>query len=236
MDILKVKDNLDSLSIKKNKTPDLSQRALFIARSGQGKSNLIVNLLLRKEADFYREDFDAENIYIMSPSVHSDDKLKMLVKAKKIPESNIFESYDPEVLSLIYENIKEEYNEAIEEKEKPKHSLIIIDDCADKLKDGGRSNPLSKLYIAGRHYLISIFTTSQYYTAVPPIVRHNTNVIYIWNSSHKELVKIAEEHAGVKNEEFVALFKTLKHDHEFILIDYTKPITERIKNHKFLTF
>ena len=71
--ILRVKDKLDKFGVKKTITPNLSHRALFIAKSGVGKSNLIVNLLLRAENEFYRDNFDGDNIFLISPSINSDD-------------------------------------------------------------------------------------------------------------------------------------------------------------------
>jgi hypothetical protein len=233
--ILRVKDKLDSLKIKKYPTPDLCHSALFIAKSGVGKSNLIANLLLRKEPEFYNDNFDGDNIFLISPSIDTDDKLRLICEVKEIPESNIFDFYDTSVLTDIFKIIKNEYKTAINDDDKVPNFLIIIDDCADSLKQGGRNNPLEKLYIAGRHSNITIWTTSQYYSSVPPVVRTNSNVIYVWDTPHKEIIKIAEEHSNVKNDIFVEKFRNSVNNekHHFIVIDYTKPNNERYRNHEF---
>lgn len=233
--ILRVKDKLDKFGVKKTITPNLSHRALFIAKSGVGKSNLIVNLLLRAENEFYRDDFDGDNIFLISPSINSDDKLRLIVEQKDIPDCNVYDCYDTQILMTIYETIKKEYMSAVNDKQKPPNFLIIIDDCADSLKCGGRSNPLEKLYIAGRHYNITVWTTSQYYTSVPPVVRNNTNVLYVWNTSYKEIHKIAEEFSDVKTDEFIKQFResTGGEKHNFMVIDTTRSNEEKYKNHNF---
>lgn len=235
MKILRVKDKLDTYGTKKKLLPNISNRSTFIARSGQGKSNLIVNLLLRKEKEFYNDDYNGDDIFLISPSVKCDDKLQILIESKEIPESNIFDYYDNDLLFTIYGLIKDEYMKHVGEKQKPPNYLIIIDDCLNDLKDGGsKKNALSTVFVNGRHYNCSVFVTSQYYTKLPSIVRSNSNAIYLFDNSHKELQKIADEVSTVSTKDFITKFReNMVNKHSFMLIDFTKPKKEMYKNEDF---
>ena len=58
--ILKLKDNTDSFVKKKKMTFDLPMRLLITGKTGMGKTNILSNLLLNDNKEFYRKDFDPE--------------------------------------------------------------------------------------------------------------------------------------------------------------------------------
>ena len=95
-----------------------------------GKSNLIGNLLLQEDKRLYRNEFEGDNIYIVSPSARTDDKIRTIIEELDIPGSNVFEDYNEMELDALYEVLKDEYNNALMDKEKPKHKLIIFDDMS----------------------------------------------------------------------------------------------------------
>ena len=65
--ILKMKDKTDSLTTKKETIFNLPMRLLLIGKTGDAKSTYLGNLLLREE--YYKDDYEPENIYIFSGSV-----------------------------------------------------------------------------------------------------------------------------------------------------------------------
>ena len=84
--MLKVKDKSDKHHITKDHIWSVPFRLAITGKSMiSGKTNLLVNLLAR----FYDDTFEGEQIYIVSPSLNTY-KIKMLVKYKKIPDSNLF--------------------------------------------------------------------------------------------------------------------------------------------------
>ena len=85
--ILAVKDDNEGYHIKKDRIFNMPFRLCMIAKSQQGKSNLAVNLLSRQE--FYKDDFEPTNIWIISPSAKTDSKLKKMIKFLDIPPENI---------------------------------------------------------------------------------------------------------------------------------------------------
>ncbi len=127
-EMLKVRDKADSYVIKKVDIPDVPFRMLLVAKSGQGKTSAVVNLLLRPT--YYLNDFKGEDMFIVSGSLSNDNKLQTLVKQKDIPASNLFKTYDEEELQVLYDYLTKNYEDAIDDGEKPPHSFILFDDMS----------------------------------------------------------------------------------------------------------
>ena len=132
--ILKLKDNTDKFTMKKNKTFDIPFRLLIVGKTGMGKSNILASMLLQDNKEFYRNDFEGDRIFIFTGSP-SDNKLKIIRKELDIPDENVFKGYDEEAIEVIYDMMVEEYNEAIEEKYPDKNIFYDFDYC--KYSDWG---------------------------------------------------------------------------------------------------
>ena len=104
---LKVKDNTDSYATKIDMLFDLPFRLLINGRSGSGKSNMLVNLLLNDNYP-YKNLFDGDNIYLFSPEIQGDRKAEKYKTAfelaRKMLNKNGLTIGDPE--SEIVEDIK----------------------------------------------------------------------------------------------------------------------------------
>lgn len=232
--ILVVKDDNESHHIKKDRIFNLPMRLCCIAKSQQGKTNLISNLLCRDE--FYKNDFEPENIYIISPSAKTDSKLKKTIKFLDIPPENIHTEYSPELLEVIYENIQDEFNEAKEEGEKPKHSLIYFDDVAFD-KDIKKSNIVSKLFFNSRHYLTSLIYTSQKYSMLNTNWRENVSGMFIFPCSAKQLELINDDinYTSLPKKEFIKEFRknTNEKPYHFMCVNFSNPKDEMYLNYDF---
>ncbi len=194
--ILKMKDNTDSLATKKDTIFNLPMRLLLIGKTGDAKSTYLGNLLLREE--YYKDDFEPENIYIFSGSIRGDEKLRIIIEELEIPETNIFDGYDDQTLEVIYELLVDNYNEKREDKIKdPKkiNSLIIFDDLAwnDSMKASKEQKMIKKIFMNGRKYLISSVIISQKWTAIGNPLRENASGIVIGKASNKQVQSIEEE-------------------------------------------
>ncbi len=163
IEVYKMKDKSDNFVIKKDRLFNLPARLLLLGKTGCGKSGKLGNLLLR--SDMYRNDFLPENIFIFSGSVKGggDLKLNEIIEQLDIPSSNVFDNYDEEALNVIYEMLVDNYNEALRDKRKPDHSLIIFDDLgfSNLQKQNKKNDILNKLMANGRKFLISTFTLNQ---------------------------------------------------------------------------
>ena len=197
--ILKMKDKTDSFTTKKPVIFNLPMRLLLIGKTGDSKSTYLGNLLLREE--YYKNDFEPENIFVFSGSVKGggDEKLNTIITELEIPSSNIFSDYDDQSLEVIYEMLVENYNDNIEDKVKDKkklNSLIIFDDLAfnNSMKASKGEKMLKKVFMNGRKFLISCVIISQKYTAIGSVLRENASGLILGRSSNAQLEVIEKDH------------------------------------------
>lgn len=235
LSIYKVKDEADNYYTKKDLIFDIPFRLLICGKSQlSGKSNILVNLLLRDE--FYNKDFDGENIFLVSPSIKNDEKLKKIIKIKEIPEENLFIDYDEDVLKELYQLLQDEYEEAVANKEKPVNKLIIFDDMsyngALKSKQHGIIN---KIFSNGRHINLSIITTAQKYSDLLTASRENANGAIFFNCSNKQLELIEADHNYLESKkEFMKMFRNVMNEkHSFLVVNYTNPKEQRYLDKNF---
>jgi len=233
--IYKVKDSAENYYIHKDVIFDLPFRLLIIGKSQlSGKSNLILNLMLRPE--YYGDDFKGENIYIVSPSVKNDDKLKKFIEVKDIPEENIMMEYDEEVLKELYKMIQQDYEEAVADKKKPENTLVVFDDVSHsgdlKTKKGGIIN---KMFMNGRHILLSTLITSQKYSDISTGARENATGLMVFDCSNKQLELIETDHNILDSKkQFNKLFRDITSvKHDFFVINYTNPKEHRYQDEEF---
>lgn len=242
VEILVVKDREDDYKIKKPPSlPDLPMRGVIVGKSQySGKTNLLCNMIVRpfgKEdqdgMDFYRDNFLPENIFIISPSVHTDEKLRTLIEALEIPQNseqnNIMDHYDEQSLNSLYEHLERDYHEAIEEDRTPTHKLVILDDCSYsgdlKSKIHG---VISKLFCNGRHLLCSTIITSQKWSDVSTTVRENCTFAITFSCTDKQLDLITEDYNILPSKkEFKKLFREITAEpYSFMMINYKNRIGE----------
>jgi hypothetical protein len=223
LEIYKVIDKADSYYTKKDLIFDLPLRIGIIGASQRsGKSSIIVNLVCRDE--FYNKDFKGENIYIISPSIENDLKLKKMIEVKDIPDHNLFTEYDEGVLEELYNMLAEDYKNSVESGEVPTNKLIIFDDMS---YSGALKNKthgiISKLFCNGRHILVSTLLTSQKYSDLLTTCRENLNGAILFSCSNKQLDLIEQDHNFLKNKKmFNDMFRdATKEKHSFFVVNYT---------------
>ena len=219
--ILKVKDKNDTYYTKLDDIFDIPMRLLIVGKSQlSGKTNLILNLLLRNE--FYRNKYDGENIFLVTNN-KLDNKLKILRKEKDIPDENVM-AFDEEDLEDLYEQLEDEFLDDVENKKKPSNKLIIFDDVA---YSGGLKNKtagvISKIVMNGRHANISSIFTTQKFSLVQTGVRSNVTGAILFNTSQKELELIADDYNYLENKkEFIKIFrKTTEKKNSFMVVNFT---------------
>jgi hypothetical protein len=241
--IIAMSDKHPKLRIDKGELPHLPMRMIITGKSqASGKSTLIGNLLLRPYddtdvggKDFYKNDFVGKDIYMISESLHLDDKLQAIIKGKEIPEMNCLPHYDEEQLIQIYDNIEKNFNEAIDEGRKPVHSLWILDDIAytGALKDK-MHGILAKVFANSRHILLSVVVTSQKYSSIQTLLRENASCCIFFECSAKQAQLISEDHATTSTKEFEKMLRReTQQKHSFLVINYNNPIEKRFMNSHF---
>ena len=233
LQLYRVKDKNESHGTKKKLMFNIPFRLLCVAKSQQGKTSFISNILLQDHPEFYGKDFEGENVFIFSPTL-TDYKLRTIISQLEVPDENLFDELDMDMVDAVYQLIKEDYESCIKNKEKVKNYLIIIDDCMDKLKEAGKRNPLDKLASNSRHQNVSYIITSQFFSKIPPVVRANSNAVVIWETSDKILESVADEHAITSHKAFKKMFRdNIEDNHDFLIINYTNKKKERFLNKDF---
>jgi GTPase SAR1 family protein len=224
--ILKVKDKTDKFVKKKKKTFDMPFRLLLIGKTGMGKSSIIFNLLANENPEFYSKDFEPENIFIFSNSLKGDAKLKTLIKHKDIPEENLFNGYSEDSVEVVYDMLVDNYQDAINDKEKPEHSLLIFDDISfdGSLKGREKASQMNRIFMNGRKFLISVIATAQKYTDLGTGLRENASGLMLGKSSNKQIEAIEADHNYLKERKmFRDMFlEHTKDKHDFMIINFSK--------------
>ena len=93
-----------------------------------------------------------------------------------IPANCIYESYSEEWGTQLIEKLT-----AVNSNKKPeeqKKVLLIIDDLIADL-DFHHSKTLRNFYSRGRHYGIALLVTTQYLNSLPPLIRNNSDYVFV---------------------------------------------------------
>ena len=222
LNILKCRDTYDGFKIHKgDMLPSLPTKIAILGKSAlSGKTTLLSNLINRDE--FFGNDFSGDNIYIISGSTTSDDKLINTIKYKKIPEENIFTELNDDVLELVMTTIKDKYEDLIDDDKKPQHSLVVFDDISysSALSKRMGADKLSELFCNYRHYLTSIIVTAQKSTQLARVIRVNTIMFLIFKQSLLELENIMGDVCYINKKLFKQLFQeATKGKHDFMIVN-----------------
>ena len=227
--ILKVRDISDSYYKKKDRIFDLSFRLIINGKSFlAGKTSIILNLLLREK--YYRNDFNSENIFIVSNN-KLDNKIKILMENMPpdgIPKTN-YMKYDEDELEILYDQLEEEAEEEVNDGKPMSHKLIILDDVASsgslKNKQAGQ---LSRIFMQGRHANISCCVTSQKFSLLGHNLRSNCTAAILFNTSQKELELIADDFNYMESKKsFMRMFRDVtKEKHSFLVVCFSNPRNE----------
>lgn len=235
IEIYKMKDKSDSFTIKKEPLFDLPSRLIILGKTGCGKSGKLGNLLLRK--DMYRDDFLPENIFIFSGSVKGggDLKLNEIIEQLEIPSSNVFDTYDEDALHVIYDMLVDNYNEALREKQKPEHSLIIFDDLgfSNLQKQNKKNDVFNKLMANGRKFLISTWTLNQRITQVSRACREQVSCAMIHACSNQDLDLVESQFNYLKDKKvFKEIFRkaTSQSPFDFFVVNFGRKNMYQNKN------
>ncbi len=218
--ILRVKDSADKF-LKKHFLFDIPFRILINGKSQlSGKTTIILGLLL--DPNFkYHDKFEGENIYIVSDN-KLDQKLKLLMEYKEIPEKN-YMKYDEDTLINLYDELEEQHIEEMGEG-KVSNKLILFDDCGYSGNLRNKSaGIISKLISNGRHLNLSQIYSSQRFSMCSTTLRSNLTGAILFNTSMKELEMISEDFNYLNSKKsFIRLFRdTTKEPRSFLVVNFS---------------
>ena len=204
---------------------NLPMRIAIVGKSQlSGKTSLLINLIAKDEG--YKALFLPENIFIVSPSIHTE-KFAKFIKYMKIPSSNLFITFNNLELSELYKILKDEHEST--ENENKQHKLIIFDDIGftGKLSSSAQKtdNIMDLLMCNGRHQLISVIVIAQKYTQLSTCIRENLTGLIMFECSNQQLESLEQEHNSIttKKDFFIKFREATKEPHSFFTINYNRP-------------
>ena len=197
--IVKYETNKSKIKVRKlqedNVIPKHPFRLLMVGRSGSGKSNCLINLMSRGHFYGRTDESDKKScyfdeIFLFSPTSDGGDDL---VEQLQLPDNRIISN--PADFPDALRNIFKIQKEIISKKglvKSPK-LVIIFDDCqsAERFL---KSEDFTKLFIAGRHYNISVICCGQSWTKFARVTRLNASNIMLYPSSNSEIKLLCEEY------------------------------------------
>ena len=203
--------------------PKLPCSYLVVGRSGSGKSTVLYNLLTNEKLLGGVFNF----IFVFS-DVKADDILKKL----DLPPENYVTDFDEKTIDELLTSMdKKIEEEGLEKMAKDIKIAIIFDDILSKQKFL-RSDAMRKLASANRHFLISWFILSQYYKAIPPVIRQNAGGVIFFPASLAEVEKLADENCEpmMSKKEFIKLVQHCTSDkHSFLFLNRKADAGKRIR-------
>lgn len=205
-------------------------RLLVAGKSGSGKSNMVMNLILRHlDYDFiyiYAKHLD-DKMYVKLKE-HFDKINQRVAKKFKLPDYTCYlmsDDYDSMVtLSPKRESLRansDEFAVTNNELDKSKKNLIVIDDF---MMEKNKTN-IQDLMVSSRHKNASIIYITQSYHKTDKIVRENCNYLALFRvASKKEIIELAKSVAtDMEYKDFYELFtKITNKKYGFMIIDTTE--------------
>ena len=223
----------DKRLAKLNKAlPKLPTTCCILGRVGTGKSSCLYSLLTKKLGYVVNGKSVFDEMVCFLGNMESDHAFE------SIPCKNIaiLHEYSNEALDHYLEDLRAHQLERLEKKKAPLNACIIFDDMAtqDLLKKRNGKSPLASLVLTSRHELnASIFFLSQVFKSAGftnPTIRNNVVTWIVYNMSKPEMEKIAEDHCqDFEPKDLIEQYeKAMEKPHNFIVIDYRRPLNQRI--------
>lgn len=175
-------------------------RLLLVGRSGSGKSMNLVNLMTRPHMYGRLDPKDPKThffdlIFLFSPTAEGGDDL---ADHLDLPINRIIT--EEKQFYPVLEHILKTQKDIIERKDllKSPKICLIFDDCqsAEKFL---RSENFTKIFIAGRHYNISVICCGQSWTKFNRVTRLNSSNIMLYPSSGSEVDLLTDEYTPVNS-------------------------------------
>lgn len=156
-------------------------RMYMVGASGSGKTNLLLNLLTRK--DMYKDYFNS--ILVMSPTALDLDPA---YKKLGIDEKHFFP-----VSTKVLEKIRDvQVSRKKSSTDPTPKTLVILDDIISYTKFCN-SDVLRQFAVMGRHWGISMILLTQAYHSIPKVIRLQMSCIIYFKGSNRETETLVED-------------------------------------------
>lgn len=215
-------------NMKSHVIPIHPSSVIMNGKSGQGKTNLLVNLMSRPE--FYgpvngKPYFDIT--FLFSPTSGGGDDL---VRFLQIPQKRIFTKFSNTTLNDIVSKQKKLIEEKKDLLKVPKICIIFED--IQSCKSFMNGDCFLQCFLMNRHYNMSVYLLGQSWTKTPRACRLQANNIFFFPGSKSEHRLLVEEFNPPKmsKKEFHDLVDyATADDHSFLHINMREPPKTRFR-------
>lgn len=222
VELLKLYEKYDILDSKGNK---LDMRIILFCSTANSKANAVYNVLHIPEEDIilrYSDDRLEEKINEVKEEQKETKEYNLYIEAyKKFHKYDDVDILTDDELELLDKYGMDEQKDLKRRKEKV--YFFIFDDLlgtsAFKIRSESKLNNLVTLC---RHHNINLLFTTQYLTAIPPIIRNNVRlwVVFKFSNSERLLKHVYPEISNlVREEKFLELYEhATNNDHDALII------------------
>jgi hypothetical protein len=193
--------------------PQWPARIIIVAPSGGGKTNLVLNLIIKMLL------FDRLYVYVKDLE---EDKYVFLLGLMQELEEKFNELNETEDELVTFSDKGEDIVD-VNDLNPKMQNLVIIDDA---ILDSKANEKVSELFIRGRKRNSTIIYQTQSYFDMPKIIRLNANYLILLNVNNKrELIEIAKTYAcDIDFQEFKKLYEECTSEPwSFMVIDMKTP-------------
>jgi hypothetical protein len=233
VELLKLYEKYDILDSKGNK---LNMRIVLFCTTANSKANAVYNVLHIPEEDIilkYSDDKLEEKLNEVKEEQKNSKEYNLYIEAyKKFHKYDDVDVLTDDELQLLdkygmdepFANYEQHSSKQKDLKRRPeKVYFFIFDDLlgtsAFKIRSESKLNNLVTLC---RHHSINLMFTTQYLTAIPPIIRNNVRlwVVFKFSNSERLLKHVYPEISNlVKEEKFLELYEhATNNDHDSLII------------------
>ena len=166
----------------------------LIGKAGSGKTSLMVSFI--QTPNKLKKVFN--KIYVFMPSSSRNSMKNNIFNV--LPEEQLFEGVNYEVLSDVYERL-------LDSTDKKHKSLLVFDDVQSYLKNKEVEVNLLHIIANRRHLRCSIFIVAQNYNKIPKNIRQSFTDLFLFNVGKEEYVNIFKENINLSKDDFLIVLK-----------------------------
>lgn len=194
-------------------------------RKGSGKTNLLLNLISRKESPWYKY-FNL--VFLISPTADRDDKMKDLVE--DIGEEQYYKILNNETLQSIIDTIDahtEQFKAKKMNKGKKPAYLIIYDDVIHDLVKKKDTRLICMLATQNRHrHITNVYLLQKYNSNLPTVVRSNLDCISYYRTDNRGELEAFVKEQNQDEDALLEMYRfATKEPFSFLHINMYSPTT-----------
>lgn len=208
----------------------------IFGRKGCGKTNLLLNLISRKESPWYKL-FDL--VFLISPTADRDDKLSDLVE--DIGEDQYFKELSNQTLETIIGAIDAHtltFKARKRNRGKKPSYLIIYDDVIHDLVRKKDTRLICMLATQNRHrHITNVYLLQKYNTYLPTVVRSNLDVISYFRTDNKGELEAFVKEQNQDEEALMEMYRfATAEPYSFLHLNMYSPKTRFYKRFDEITY